>query len=83
MDPIAAATNAVPLQPAQAPQPQAPGDVGATDRAGTAAAEADAGDGAGGQLTDQQLERYKGVAASFVQQMYMTMWREAQRNSSA
>ena len=82
MDPIAAAMGAVPLQPTE-PQPRAQGPGGP----GAVADEVTIGgaDGAGteAQLADQDLERYKAVAASFVQQMYMTMWREAQRNSSA
>ena len=34
-------------------------------------------------MSDAQLEEYKAVAAGFVSQMYMTIWREAQRNGSA
>ena len=33
--------------------------------------------------SDAQIEQYKAVAAGFVSQMYMTIWREAQRNGSA
>ena len=36
-----------------------------------------------GAVTDAQIENYKGVAAGFVSQMYLTIWREAQRNGSA
>lgn len=38
---------------------------------------------ADGAVTDAQMEEYKAVAAGFVSQMYMTIWREAQRNGSA
>ena len=38
--------------------------------------------GAEGAVSDAQLEEYKAVAAGFVSQMYMTLWREAQRNGS-
>ena len=77
MDPIVAATNAVPLQPTQPTNaPGAPEPVAQAADAAPGGAE-----GAEAQLTDEQLERYKAVAASFVSQMYLTMWREAQRNS--
>lgn len=36
-----------------------------------------------GAASDAQIEDYKAVAAGFVSQMYMTIWREAQRNGSA
>ena len=77
MDPIAAATNAVPLQPNQPTAPQPAADP-------TANAVTTATEGATGtetQLTPEQQERYRSVASAFVGQMYMTMWREAQRNS--
>ena len=80
MDPIVAATNAVPLQPAQ--QTNAPGAPEPAAQAANVDAAAEGTTEAEAQLTDQQLERYKAVAASFVSQMYLTMWREAQRNSN-
>ena len=80
MDPIVAATNAVPLQPAQPTNaPGAPEPVAQTANADAAA---EGATGTEAQLTDEQLDRYKAVAASFVSQMYLTMWREAQRNSN-
>lgn len=75
MDPIAAATGAVPLAPAQ---PTAPANE-ATPAANDAPTEGVTGGEA--QLSDRDMQRYTAVAAGFVQQMYMTMWREAQRNS--
>ena len=36
-----------------------------------------------GAANEAQIEEYKAVAAGFVSQMYMTIWREAQRNGSA
>ena len=81
MDPIAAAINAVPLQQPQQVQPPARADANAP--APNTVDPATGGTAAETQLTDEQLQRYTAVAASFVQQMYITMWREAQRNSSA
>ena len=75
MDPILAATQAVPLEPARAPTPaQQPTRTDATEGA-EAAAPTDGG------LTDAELQQYTDVAAAFVGQMYMTLWREAQRNA--
>ena len=75
MDPILAATQAVALEPGRPAQPAPPTQrTEANDGVDTAAP-------ADGGLTDAQLAQYTDVAAAFVGQMYMTMWREAQRNS--
>lgn len=58
------------------PPATGPGATPGADPAAPAAQPTDA-------LTDAQLEQYKAVAAGFVSQMYMTLWREAQRNSGA
>lgn len=74
MDPIVGATNTVPLQqpePAARPQAVEP----ATN--GPVAAAVDGGAGAGADARDAQ---FRAVATSFVSQMYLTIWREAQRN---
>ena len=34
-------------------------------------------------VTDAQVEEFRSVAAGFVSQMYMTLWRESQRNSGS
>ena len=80
MDPITAATNAVPLE---TNRPVAPTNDPTAVTNNTPGVENAGGAAAETQLTDQQRERYTAVAVSFVQQMYITMWREAQRNSSA
>ena len=75
MDPILAATQAVPLEPARPAAPaQQPTRTDAPDNASAAAA-------TDGGMTDAELQQYTDVAAAFVGQMYMTLWREAQRNA--
>ena len=75
MDPILGATQAVPLEPAR--QPTGPTPATRTDATDGTAASAPADGG----LTDAELQQYKDVAAAFVGQMYMKLWRDAQRNS--
>ena len=73
-DPIVGATNTVPLQqPEPAVRPQA-----ADPAANAPAAAVDGGAGPG---ADAREEQFRAVAASFVSQMYLTIWREAQRNA--
>ena len=74
MDPILDAMTAMPIEPARPAAPEAATRTEAGDAA-RAPTPAEA------SITDEQLAQYTETAAAFVGQMYMTLWREAQRNS--
>ena len=78
MDPITAATTAPSLEPGR---PTLPGPDPATAAAGTGPVDPGAAAAGDGTVSNQELAQLTEVAAAFVGQMYMTLWREAQRNS--